>query len=134
MKRLLLAFLLLMPVHSVVAQNDADVAAAEAAALDWLALTDNGAYAASWQEASSFFRAAITNDDWSLCELQPHEAYIRSGYHTHRLVMPDLDAPAYPSAPQKIRNFCRHTYADDPKSYQFHLILLISVFAVLLRV
>lgn len=57
----------------------------------------------------------LRTDDWSLCELQPYEAYIRSGYHTHRLTMPEITAPHYPSGPQKIRNHCRQAYASDPQ-------------------
>ena len=40
--------------------------------------------------------------------------------------MPDLDAPAYPSAPQKIRNFCRHTYAGDPDEVDHKLTRFIA--------
>jgi hypothetical protein len=64
MKRLLLAIILLASAVPTVAQQDAEIDAAEAAALAWLALTDSGQYAESWQEASSFFRAAITSEDW----------------------------------------------------------------------
>ena len=46
------------------AQDDAEISAAEASTLAWLSLTDGGRYAESWQEASSFFRAAITAEDW----------------------------------------------------------------------
>ena len=47
-----------------IAQDDADIAAAEASTLAWLSLTDSGRYPESWQEAASFFRAAITSEDW----------------------------------------------------------------------
>jgi hypothetical protein len=30
----------------------------------WLALTDSGKYAESWQEASASFKAAVTQDQW----------------------------------------------------------------------
>jgi hypothetical protein len=30
----------------------------------WLALVDSGKYADSWQEASQFFRAAVTKEQW----------------------------------------------------------------------
>ena len=36
-----------------------------AAATTWLALCDAGSYADSWQEASSFFRGAITEKAWA---------------------------------------------------------------------
>lgn len=46
------------------AQQNAEIAAAERAARDWLALTDPGQFAASWEQASSLFRAAITQENW----------------------------------------------------------------------
>jgi len=38
--------------------------AAQKSAQDWLALIDKGDYAASYDEAASLFKAAITKDDW----------------------------------------------------------------------
>ena len=66
MKRLLAAatalFLLIpCPAHA----EDADgVAKATAVATSWLALTDAGQYQESWKQASSLFRASVTNTDW----------------------------------------------------------------------
>jgi hypothetical protein len=37
---------------------------ARAAAENWLALTDTGKYAQSWDNAATFFRASITKPDW----------------------------------------------------------------------
>lgn len=37
---------------------------AQRAAIQWLALVDEGNYAASWDEASSQFKEAITRSDW----------------------------------------------------------------------
>jgi ABC-type molybdate transport system substrate-binding protein len=37
---------------------------AQKAAESWLALTDSGKYAESWDEASSRFKAAVTKDKW----------------------------------------------------------------------
>jgi hypothetical protein len=44
--------------------NDRDPAA-EQAALEWLALTDRGDAAASWQAAASLFRRAVSQDQWT---------------------------------------------------------------------
>ena len=45
--------------------EDADgVAKATAVATSWLALTDAGQYQESWKQASSLFRASVTNTDW----------------------------------------------------------------------
>ena len=61
----LLAFLMLASLSVLaIGQDDADISAAEASTLAWLSLTDSGRYADSWQEAASFFRAAITAEDW----------------------------------------------------------------------
>jgi hypothetical protein len=37
---------------------------AQRAAVQWLALVDEGRYGASWDEASSFFKNAISRSDW----------------------------------------------------------------------
>lgn len=37
---------------------------AQTSAQAWLALTDAGKYAESWQEGSSFFRSAVTQTKW----------------------------------------------------------------------
>ena len=37
---------------------------AQTSAQAWLALTDAGKYAESWQESSSFFKAAVTQTKW----------------------------------------------------------------------
>jgi hypothetical protein len=55
----------------------------------------------------------LTNDDYSLCELQPFEAYVRGGLTTHRLAMPELVHREYHSAPRRIRNLSRSRYAAD---------------------
>ena len=56
----------------------------------------------------------LKRDDYSLCELEPYEAYVRSGLITHRLTMPEITAHAFPSAPRRIRNACRSRYGADP--------------------
>jgi len=38
--------------------------AAEAAALQWLALVDNGRYGDSWSQSSEVFRQAISQEQW----------------------------------------------------------------------
>lgn len=45
--------------------DDAEqVEIAEAAALKWLALTDSGSYAQSWDQAASIFQGAISKENW----------------------------------------------------------------------
>jgi hypothetical protein len=44
--------------------QDAAVKAAEGVAVSWLALVDSGRYAQSWSEASSVFRARVTEKEW----------------------------------------------------------------------
>lgn len=53
-------------------------------------------------------------NDISLCELPPFTAYIHEGLVTTMLAMPDVDAPEYPSAPERIRNRCECKYALPP--------------------
>jgi hypothetical protein len=56
----------------------------------------------------------LNRDDWSLCELAPFQAYARTGYSTHLLTMPELEARAFPNGPSKIRNACQSRYAANP--------------------
>ena len=60
----------------------------------------------------------LTNDDYSLCELPPFEAYIRSGVYTKRLAMPEHDHTAWPSAPKRIRNQSRNTFAINREAVE----------------
>jgi hypothetical protein len=46
------------------AQESASIANAKAAAGSWLALTDAGNYSTSWEQASSLFKAAISQSGW----------------------------------------------------------------------
>lgn len=46
------------------AQDDQKTADAKAAAVRWLALADQGSYAASWDQAATPFRAAVTRPGW----------------------------------------------------------------------
>jgi Protein of unknown function (DUF4019) len=59
---LLLALCLLVP--AAYADEKEDVAKAQRAATVWLALTDGGKYAESWDSAAALFKAAITKPDW----------------------------------------------------------------------
>lgn len=56
----------------------------------------------------------LKRDDDTLCELPPYTAYARVGLHTHRMVMPEISAPTFTSAPARIRNRCHQHYAGDP--------------------
>jgi opacity protein-like surface antigen len=65
MRRLYLAAtILLVLASSALAEDTAAVNEARSAATAWLALTDTAQYGQSWDEASSFFQAAITKVDW----------------------------------------------------------------------
>jgi hypothetical protein len=59
----ILASLLAVTV-SAGADDAEQVAGAEAAALKWLALTDSGSYAQSWDQAASIFQGAISKENW----------------------------------------------------------------------
>ena len=47
------------------AQNAESIAKAQAAATKWLALTDSGRYAASWEQAAALFKTAVTKENWA---------------------------------------------------------------------
>jgi len=56
--------LLLFAGTSVFAGQNPEKLATEAAA-GWLALTDGGSYAASWDEAAQLFKNAVPKEDWA---------------------------------------------------------------------
>ena len=58
----LLTLCLLIP--AAYADETEAVAKAQRAATAWLALTDGGKYAESWDSAAALFKAAITKPDW----------------------------------------------------------------------
>lgn len=68
MKTYLPAFLLILLAAlcacSKEADNTAAVEKASTAAEKWIALVDAGAYAESWNEASSLFKANVTAEEW----------------------------------------------------------------------
>lgn len=66
MNRVLAVFVALALLTSVpvFAGESEAVSKAQQAASSWLALTDAGELAASWDEASSFFKASIAKGDW----------------------------------------------------------------------
>ncbi len=67
MKNLLVLFLSAILVASWVQTAPADSnkeKAAEATARIWLSLVDQGKYAESWTEAASYFKAAVTEENW----------------------------------------------------------------------
>jgi hypothetical protein len=67
MKNLLVLFLSAILVASWVQTAPADSSkekAAEATARIWLSLVDQGKYAESWTEAASYFKAAVTEENW----------------------------------------------------------------------
>ena len=68
----------------------------------------------------------LTNDDYSLCELSPFEAYARTGFTTHRLAMPEVTYRDYPSAPRKIRNLSRSQYAADREAVETRIARFIA--------
>jgi hypothetical protein len=60
----------------------------------------------------------LNNSDDSLCELPPYTAYARTGATTHRLAMPIPTHRHFPSAPRRIRNLARNTYATDRQTIE----------------
>ncbi len=61
--RFLLLTLLLAICSAVQAQQKPEQLAQQSSDA-WLALVDSGRYADSWQEASQFFKAAVTKEQW----------------------------------------------------------------------
>lgn len=61
-RALALASVLALP---MIARSDEPIPAAAATAKAWLALVDAAKYDASWDEAASFFKAAVTKAEWA---------------------------------------------------------------------
>lgn len=57
-------------------------------------------------------------DDYSLCELNPFMAYIRSGLSTKLLEIPNISQRPNPSKIKKIKNLCRNKYAINPRKLE----------------
>lgn len=64
---LYLSFLLILAVPAKTQAQDVATPeeAAETAAQAWIALVDQGEYAASWEAAAPLFRQAVTPDQWA---------------------------------------------------------------------
>lgn len=64
--RLFLIFTLLLTTLAIpaLANNQNKINLALSSAQKWLNLVDNGAYAESWIQAASYFKNAITQDQW----------------------------------------------------------------------
>lgn len=57
-------FMLLLGVCPVVEAQQKPEQLAQQAAESWLALVDSGKYGESWEQASQFFKAAVTKEQW----------------------------------------------------------------------
>ncbi|WP_425417627.1 type IV secretory system conjugative DNA transfer family protein [Oricola indica] len=56
----------------------------------------------------------LTNSDLSLCELPPFEIYLRDGYRTRRLIMPECPYPPSSKGAERIKRFTQSQFACDP--------------------
>ena len=59
-----LSLILLLSLCAVVQAQQKPEQLAQQSSDAWLALVDSGKYADSWQEASQFFKAAVTKEQW----------------------------------------------------------------------
>ena len=59
-----LSMFILWPQSGTSQTQDKPDALAQKSAETWLALTDSGKYAESWDEAAAFFKSAVTKDQW----------------------------------------------------------------------
>jgi Protein of unknown function (DUF4019) len=60
----LVALCVILTPAALVAQHEAEEKAAVTAGQKWLGLIDAGQYAESWKEASTMFRAAVSQQQW----------------------------------------------------------------------
>jgi hypothetical protein len=59
-----LLFMLLLGVCPIVHAQQRAEQLAQQSAESWLALVDSGKYGESWEQASQFFKAAVTREQW----------------------------------------------------------------------
>ncbi len=59
-----LLFMLLLGVCPVIQAQQKPEQLAQQSAKSWLALVDSGMYGESWEQASQFFKAAVTKEQW----------------------------------------------------------------------
>lgn len=64
MKKVIILSALVLAVAIVSFGQEQEKKEAQAAAQEWLATVDNGDYAASWDTASTPFKAAVSKADW----------------------------------------------------------------------
>ena len=65
MKSFILSIMLVLPLMSLADEaNSEAVSAAQAAAIEWLSLTDQGQFELSWDKAAPLFQAGVTKSDW----------------------------------------------------------------------
>ena len=57
-------FMLLLGVCPVIQAQQKPEQLAQQSAESWLALVDSGKYGESWEQASQFFKAAVTKEQW----------------------------------------------------------------------
>lgn len=94
----LLGFIALVMVSAFArADENEQVASAEAAALQWLALTDSGQYAQSWDQAAGMFRAAISRENWVSAAANARQPF---GKVISRKVKSALYTRSLPGAPE----------------------------------
>lgn len=97
-RRFLVAVLAAMFCVAAFGQNeDAKRAAAEQSAQSWLNVLDAGKYGQSWDEASSFFKSAITKDAWDKALQQ---ARAPQGAVSNRNSMGSMYQTDLPNAPK----------------------------------
>jgi len=97
-KSFILSIMLVLPLMSLADEaNSEAVSAAQAAAIEWLSLTDQGQFELSWDKAAPLFQAGVTKSDWQrslnavrlpLGELMSREV-AKSDYRTTLAGAPD---------------------------------------------
>ncbi len=90
-------FLGLMAISAAPADDADDVWAAQQAALDWLALADNGQYAESWNAADPQLRQKVSEAAWNMSmrwTRSPLSAVIQRDIGSSEIVHPVPGKPA----------------------------------------
>ncbi|THB73621.1 MAG: DUF4019 domain-containing protein [Desulfobacteraceae bacterium] len=61
---ILVLLLILLPLNPLIADTRQSKAEAVTSALAWLSLVDSGEYEDSWNTSATYFKAAVTADQW----------------------------------------------------------------------
>ena len=100
--------------YQAVAANPAAEKEAARAANKWLALVDGGKYAKSWETAATYFKTAVTKDQWQASLTATRKPLGRANYRTLKYKKFTTTLPGAPDGEYVVFQF--ETWFQNKKS------------------